>query len=461
LGVTKNGFTAVVIGGSVSGLLAARALSESFERVTIVERDELPDGPCHHQGVPQVKQFHVTLSLGLQKMAEFFPGIDQELRSEGCPVVDEARDFADAGSEGWLVRTESDSRLVGSTRALLDWVIRRRVTAVENIEIRQGNVLGLAASGDRRQVTGVRLRRGVAVSGDLVVDASGRGTKSPAWLEALGYPRPSEDHVRCYVGYATQLVRVPGGVMPDGLSGLVAFPFPPRHFRGGVISPAENGTHFLTGIGMMKRYPPRDRDGLLEFLRSASTPLVHEVACRCEPLGEVATYRMPGNQRRRWEDMERRPEGFIVVGDAVASFNPIYGQGVTVAALAAVALRDQLSARDGDLTQFARQFQQTLGPNTDVAFGFAASGDALYEGAELVNVDPPPEEENEYFTNLERVATEDPEVAAAIAHTYAWMDEEALYTDHVKAKVEQWVREGRTVRNNDPLRLPEFVSRHA
>jgi 2-polyprenyl-6-methoxyphenol hydroxylase-like FAD-dependent oxidoreductase len=450
----------VVIGGSVSGLLAARALSESFEQVTIVERDELPDGPHHRQGVPQGRQVHVTLPLGLRETTELFPGIDKELRDEGCAVIDEALDTAEITNEGWHVRTDSDAIFLGFTRPLYEWVIRRRVKAVDNIDIRQGNVVGLEASDDRRQVTGVRLKGSddVVLSADLVVDASGRGSKSIKWLERIGYQRPAEQHVRSYMGYATQLVRVPAGVLPNGLAGLAAMPFPPRQFRGGLVIPAENGKHVLLGAGMMKQYPPRDRDQLLDYLRDAPTPLLHEIACETEPLGEVATYHMPGSQRRCWEDLDRRPEGFILVGDAVASFNPIYGQGMTVAALAAITLRDQLSARDGDLSQFSGQFQASLKPTTDLAFGFAAGTDAQYVGAELVNVEPPDDEEVQYFTNLERIATEDPEVVATLVHTYRWMDPEAAYAENIRAKVDQWVRDGRTVKNNDPMRLPEYIS---
>lgn len=458
----SNHGRAIVVGGSVSGLLAARALSESFERVAIIERDELSAGAQRRRGVPQGKQSHVILPLGLRLIAELFPGIDRELQDEGCPLLDEVRDIAEITSEGWHVRTQSNVPFVGFTRPLFEWVIRRRANAIPNIDIRQGQVVGLATDAERGRVTGVRLKGEPDVlMADLVVDASGRGSKSARWLKEIGYDPPDEQHVLSYMGYAGQLVRVPDGVLPEGLHGLIALPFPPRQLRGGIFLPAENGTHLLTAIGMMRDYPPRDLDSVLEFLRDAPTPLLCEILARCEPVGELATYHMPGNQRRLWEDLNRRPTGFVVIGDAVASFNPIYGQGIAVSAVAAMTLRHELAQLGGDLSELPAQFQEALRPKTDLAFGLAAGTDALYDGAELVNTPPPLDEDVDYFIHLEQLATEDPVVAAAINHSYGWMDPDALYADEIKTRVADWVTQGRRVRNNDPLRLPELVSRQA
>ncbi len=449
---------AIVIGGSVAGLTAARALSETFDRVTILERDELPDGVEHRPGVPQAKQLHVILPLGAQIMDEFFPGFQQELMDAGCSVFDEVKDTPWFGRQGWRARRESDVKLIGFRRPLLEHVVRERVRRIDNVNIVTATVTGLVGSDDGSRVVGVQIAGADTgtVAAELVVDASGRGSRSPKWVEQLGYERPEEQHVRAYYGYASRFVRVDEEKLPQGLRGVITMPFPGRT-RGGCFLPSDNGLYTCCAMGAMRDYPPADEDAFMEFLRQAPSPLIAQMAELAEPVTEINTYQHPGNQRRLWEQMRRRPRGFIPIGDAVASFNPIYGQGMTVAALEAQKLRDRIATLDGDLDALPDAFMDDLTASCEFAFSIAAGNDANYPGATFVNAEPPPPENAEFFAAAEQVATEDPDVARDILHASGWFEPELLASPELVAKVEAWTASGRAVTNNDPARVREPV----
>jgi 2-polyprenyl-6-methoxyphenol hydroxylase-like FAD-dependent oxidoreductase len=450
---------AVVIGGSISGLTAACALSHSFERVTVLERDPLPDGPGHRQGVPQARQLHVVLPLGVRVLDDLFPGFERELRDAGCPVFDEVRDSPWFGAQGWRARSDSDVHLFGFSRPLFEHLLRQRLRAIENVEIVQGTVDGLSAEAGGERVTGVTVSKPDPgrLEADLVVDASGRGSKAPRWLERLGYERPAEQHVRAHFGYASRLVRVPEGTMPDGIEGLITMPFP-GHTKGGLILPADNGRHTLCCIGAVKDYPPADEEGFYEYLRQAPSPLLAEIAERCEPVTEITTYHHPGNQLRLWGELERRPRRFLPIGDAVASFNPIYGQGMTVAAFEAAKLRDRIALLGGDLDALADEFQADLAAAVAFPYAMATQADSAYPETEYVDAEPAPAEALEFFATVEQVATEDPAVARDILRATGWFEAELLASPELAAKAEAWAAAGRTVRNNDPARVPPVLA---
>ena len=447
---------AVVIGGSIAGLTAARALADAFDEVVIVERDHLPAGPEHRQGVPQGRQLHVVLPLGVQLLDGLFPGFEGELREAGCPTFDEVRDTPWFGGQGWRARSGSDVRLFGFSRPLFEHLLRTRVRGLEKVEIVEATVDGLLGADGR--VGGVSLSRPIPreLEADLVVDAGGRGSKAPRWLEQLGYERPAEQHVRAHFGYASRLVVVPDGALPDGLAGLITMPFP-GHTKGGLILPADNGRHTLCCIGAVKDYPPGDEEGFYEYLRQAPSPLLGEIAARCEPVTDIATYHHPGNQRRMWEELDRRPRGFIPIGDAVASFNPIYGQGMTVAALEATLLRDRIAALGGDLDQLPEAFQADLQAAVEFPYSMATGADSSYPETELTNAERAPAENIEFFAAVERVATEDPAVARDILHATGWFEADLLASPRLVEKVEAWAAAGKQVTNNDPRHVPPVV----
>jgi 2-polyprenyl-6-methoxyphenol hydroxylase-like FAD-dependent oxidoreductase len=450
---------AIVIGGSMAGLTAARALSETFERVTILERDELPHSVEHRPGVPQAKQLHVILPLGAQIMDELFPGFEQELMDAGCSVFDEVKDTPWFGRQGWRARRDSDVKLIGFRRPLLEHVVRERVRGIDSIDIVTATVTGLTGSDDGSRIIGVVLAGAAtgALEADLVVDASGRGSRSPKWLEQLGYERPEEQHIRAYYGYASCFVRVDEQRLPQGLRGVITMPFPGRT-KGGCFLPSDNGLYTCCAMGAMRDYPPADGDAFMAFLREAPSPLIAQMAELAEPVTEINTYQHPGNQRRLWEQMQRRPRGFIPIGDAVASFNPIYGQGMTVAALEAQKLRARIATLGGDLDLLPDAFMDDLTASCEFPFAIAAGNDANYPGATFVNAEPPPAENAEFFAAAEQVATEDPDVARDILHASGWFEPELLASPELVAKVQAWKASGREVSNNDPARVREPVA---
>jgi hypothetical protein len=245
--------------------------------------------------------------------------------------------------------------------------------------------------------------------------------------------------------------------MPGGIRGLITMPYP-GHSKGGLIMPADNGRHTLCAIGAVKDYPPSGEEGFLEFLRQAPSPLLAQIAERAEPVTEIATYHHPGNQLRLWGQLERRPRGFVPIGDAVASFNPIYGQGMTVAAIEAAKLRDRIAGLDGDLDPLPEAFMDDLEAAVAFPYGMATVADSAYPETEFVDAERAPAENAEFFASLEQLASEDPDVSRSILRALGWFEGELLEAPELLGKVEEWVSSGRTVRNDDPLSVPPVTA---
>jgi 2-polyprenyl-6-methoxyphenol hydroxylase-like FAD-dependent oxidoreductase len=446
---------AIVIGGSVAGLLAGLAAAEHYDEVIVIERDELDAGFEARKGVPQGKHVHALLSAGLSMASEFVPDLKDQLLAKGCCVTDPVRDVPFMGTEGWRVRVASKVKTIGFRRPIFESTLRENLLRLQNSNVRVGAVESILSDGTRHTVIGVRLRGGERLESDLVIDATGRGSKAGRWMEELGYPAPDEMHVRVFLGYATQLVRVPEDALLEEIRGVAAVPHP-GHTRGGVLLEVDGGLHMLTAIGMARDYPPGDRVGLLSHCDLAPAAVFGEIARRCEPMSDIATYRMPGNQRRLWEAVARRPKGFLVTGDAVASFNPVYGQGMTQAMQAAITLRDCLSESDDDRTLPTR-FQMKLSSSTADAFAVSSTADSAYEGAEMIGFTPPDEETVAYFVKLEQLATEDPVVSAELFASHFEQDPDRLLSDEMKARVKAWIEEGSPIKHSRGNSIPPVV----
>jgi len=380
------GERAVVLGASMGGLLAARVLADFFETVTVVERDVLPDDPAVRRGVPQGRHVHVLLARGAQTFDELFPGFLDELVADGAPVWDDGElsklhlSFGghDILRSGKVAKEPKALAIHMPSRPFLECHVRRRLGAMSNVTILSGHeVVELAATPDRRRVTGVRVvspNDGVEreLTADVVMDAMGRGAHTPALLESLGYGRPVEDHIVMHTNYVSQLLRIPAGTLKEMLVDIGPAPDRPA---GMFLSGYENDTWMFTVFGMVGHQPPRDLAGMLSFAQEYCPAHLIAAMRAAEPIGEVAHHHMPSSQWRRYDKMSRLPDGLLVCGDAICSFNPIYGQGMTVAALEAVALRACL--RRGDAALPRRYFRASAKP-IGVAWQMVASLDLAF-----------------------------------------------------------------------------------
>lgn len=344
--------TAVVIGASMAGLLATRVLSDFYDTVVIVERDALPASPEARKGVPQARHAHALLGHGQQVLEELFPGFAEQLQEQGA-LLGKGRMFSGGG---YLARVADAPCSLYASRPFLEHAVRERVRALPNVSIlEQIDVRDLAVDASRARVEGVRVRtRGDdaaerVIAANLVVDASGRGSRTPAWLAALGYPEPVEELVEVNMAYTTRIFRR----RPDDLGGdlLVNSAPTPNLTRASAMLALEGDRWLVTVAGYFGDAPPTDDAGFLEFTRSLPAQEIYEMVRNAEPLTEPVTYRFRANQWRHYERLERFPDGFLVIGDAICSFTPIYGQGMTVAALESLALRDCLTQGTDRLAQ--------------------------------------------------------------------------------------------------------------
>lgn len=371
---------AVVIGASVSGLLAARVLAKHFDQVTVLERDALPPPGTPRKGVPQGNHLHVLLARGRDLLENFFPGLTEELAQCGATVGDLSETSRWFSGGAYTQNFRSGLISVQASRPLLEGLILQRVRALPNVTIlEQHNVMGLLH--DNGQVTGLRVedRRGAAPSetvqrAALVVDAAGRGSRCLGWLEELGYPRPPEEQIKMNLAYTTRHFRR----LPEHANGHnpIVCLNTAENKRAGVLQAIEGERWVATLSGFLGVAAPTDLQGYLEYARQLEAPDIYNVLRGAEPLDEGYTYKYPASQRRYFEKLTRFPAGMLVVGDALCSFNPIYGQGMTTAAVEADLLDQCLGA--GGLDGLARRFFQNAGKQLDSPWQIAAGSDLAY-----------------------------------------------------------------------------------
>ncbi len=388
---------ALVIGGSMSGLLAAHVLSNYFERVTIVDRDTFPTMPDHRKGVPQSYHAHALLAADQSIIGRLFPGIMDDLRADGAFSAFNVISVVFVTPAGKLPALKQPGEYLAFSRYLLEWHIRNRLSQHPGIRILSNTaVTDLLSTPDHTRVIGVQIReRGQVgspdiLSADLVVDASGRNSHISQWLVELGYEAPEEESINSGLGYASRFYARPEA-FPSEWQGLIINGRPPSNPRAGLILPIDNGRWHVSLGEFAGHYPPGDEEGFLQWARDLPDPSIYEALRIARPLTPIRTYRTPENQLRHFERLQRWPEGQIVTGDAVCAFNPIYGQGMTVSALDALTLNTCLQEQQrAPRTNFGQHFQPELAKTVTNAWLIATSEDLCWPGVALRSARPAP-----------------------------------------------------------------------
>ena len=378
-----RGETAVVLGAGVAGLVAARVLADRYRRVVVVDRDTVVGVTGARRGVPQGRHAHALLARGQQVLEELFPGLQDEFNESGVLSGDLSGDLRWYFNGHKLMQSPSGLLSVSAARPDLESRLRARVVALPTVEVREHTVIqGLESTVDGSRITGVRIvdeatsAEPEVLAADLVVDATGRGSRAPVWLEELGYERPAEDRVKIDLAYVSRLFKL--DTDPFGHDLAINSVASPMNTRGAFFGKFPDNVALLSLTGMLGDHPPRDEAGFLAFARTLSAPEIYEAVRTAEPIDDVAMFRVPASVRRRYDRLSRFPASFLVVGDGICAFNPVYGQGMTVAAMEAAALRDHLER--GDLS--ALDFFREITPIIDIPWETSVGADLAFPGVE-------------------------------------------------------------------------------
>jgi 2-polyprenyl-6-methoxyphenol hydroxylase-like FAD-dependent oxidoreductase len=414
---------AVVLGASMAGLATARVLADVYGRVTVVDRDLLPAPGAQRRGVPQGRHAHGLLARGREVLEELFPGLTDELVAQGA-LYGDIQLHGRWYNEGVRLRQgPSGLNSLAVSRPLLEGQIRRQLAAFPNVSIVDGcDVAGLVATPDRRRVTGIRtLRRGTGpeqvLEADLVVDATGRGSRSPAWLATLGYEPPEQEAVRPRAAYASAVYRRrPAEHLGGDRVVILAATHATR--RGAAMLAMEDDRWIVTLFGYLGERPPTEPGAFVDWAATLAAPDVHEVISSAELLQAPVPAHFPASVRLRYERLDRFPEGYVVTGDAVCSFNPIYGQGMTVGALEALALRDCL--RDG-ADQLRQRFFRSAAKLVDTPWSIAVGADLRFPEVEGPRT-PKVRMVNAYLARLHVAAGSDPVLGRAFLRVVNLID---------------------------------------
>jgi 2-polyprenyl-6-methoxyphenol hydroxylase-like FAD-dependent oxidoreductase len=410
------GQQALVIGAGMSGLAAAGALANHFEQVIVLERDGLARDPSHRPGTPQSRQLHGLLSGGLEALCQIFPGFDRDLATAGAAPIRVAADFCEElpGFDPFP-RRDFGGVVYAASRPLLEHTLRRRVLARRNVVIRHHcRVLDLVSSADRRSITGARCEETggtrETVSADLIVDASGRGALTLAALEAMGHPRPQETTVGVNIGYATAVFEIPE--QRHDWQAVLTFPSAPSDGRCGYLVPVEENRWMVCIAELHCPRPPFDLAEFLAAARRLRTRTIYDAIKNARPAGDPQRFRFPESSWRHYETVVDFPQGLIPIGDAVCRFNPVYAQGMSVAAREASILADLLRrpARDAKgLAGLPQDFLAKVQPWIAGTWSMAATPDLAYpqtRGERPADLD----HTLNFTSALYRVAARDPDV---------------------------------------------------
>ncbi len=378
---------AIVIGASIAGLCAARVLSDFYDRVTVFERDELPSAPVNRTAVPQGRHVHLLMARGAAEFDALFPGLLDDMVAAGVPKLENRPDCIYFGAAGHLLGTEHTLRdeftAYVPSRPHLEWQIRRRALDIPNVELQHRSVREPRFDAGAQRVTGVLLDSGdhahpEFVAADLVVDAAGRGTRLPVWLEQWGYQRPPEKIVDVGIGYASHQFRLPDGLIRERV--VVAGASREQPLGLGMLG-YEDGLWVITTFGVAKAEPPQTFSEMIRLAGKLLPDRLHAALAHAEPVGEPAFHRFPASRWRRYHKLDRFPAGIVPLGDAVASFDPTYGQGMTMTSLQAHHLRRALADGPAAEQDLAQKMNRATAKTTFPVWMMTAIGDFYFHHA--------------------------------------------------------------------------------
>jgi 2-polyprenyl-6-methoxyphenol hydroxylase-like FAD-dependent oxidoreductase len=379
------GKQAVVIGAGMAGLPATRVLSDFFDKVIVLECDTLPCDAVPRSGTPQARHVHALLAGGQRALDSLFPGFTQSLAEAGAQPMPAAMTLLqERPGFGPFPFRDFGFCTYSMTRPLVEWVVRRSVVAIDNIEIREGwRVQQLLTNEDNMSVTGASARAGAGrtdeIVADLVVDCSSHGQPSLNLLSSLGLPAPREDKIGVDFGYSTTMFEIPTDA-PTEWKGVLTLPDPPRNRLNAILMPVEGGEWIVSIGGSHDSKPPEDEGGFIEFLRRLRTPTIYNAVKGAKRRGNIARYGLKASRWRRFEKLPQFPAGLLPLGDTICRFNPVYGQGMSVAAKEALLLHSLLESAGAEgtgLQKLACEFFVQAHPIIDAPWWQAAIPDFL------------------------------------------------------------------------------------
>ncbi|MCB5179730.1 FAD-dependent oxidoreductase [Streptomyces antimicrobicus] len=408
----------VVVGGSIAGMLAAAAVKDHVASVEVVEAHELPEGPLPRTGVPQAAHIHWLQAGGAEAIDALLPGTVDRLTSAGAHRVPVTTDMVIHSPEGWYRRWEHATHFViTASRDLTDSVVRARVLSDPRVRLRS-RCRAVGLTGDARTVTGLRVEQADGtvreLPADLVVDASGRSSRLPEWLAHLGVTGLAEDHIDSGLAYASRLYRAPVPNRGWPVVGVQADPRLPGPAGAGGILPIEGDRWHVSLMGGPGGRPTRDPEDFEPFARALRHPVLADLLRHAEPLTEVSVTHSTANRRHYYERLRSWPEGLVALGDSVATFNPVYAQGMSVAALGAVALRDALATRPSP--GLARRAQRAIARPVDTAWTLAVGQDIHFPSTRGKHPTVADRLLHRYVSRLSRTATGSFHAATALTN---------------------------------------------
>lgn len=427
---------AIVLGGGLAGCLTAAVLAGHFQEVTLVERHLLPAGPEPRQGAPHARHAHLLWSSGARTIESLLPGTLGKLAAAGAHRIGVPNGTVILTTEGWMRRWPEIQFMITASKDLFDWVVRDQALTNRNIAVLE-SAEAVRLLGDASRVTGVEIHdhgagQIVELGADLVVDATGRGSAAHRWLAELGVGEVEVRSVDSSLTYASRIYRAPAAPA-DGwpVINVQADPHSGEPGQTSGILPIEQGRWIVTLSSTRGAEPPGDPDGFVRFAREVRHPIVGDLIAKSEPLTDIVRTHSTVNRRRYFERLRQWPDGFVVIGDAVATYNPIYGHGMSVVANSVAVIREHLD-RDGLATGATRRIQQAVARVVQPAWATATTQDVLYPGTTGLRPTVVSRTVQRYLERVTRAAITRPTAARALINAFTLS---APMTDILRPKV--------------------------